>query len=88
MVKKEVIRAVTCVIQTRPGLSTDELILACLPYTWNHVLLAVEELVRNGDVRFQPGGGYYTLLPATDTTAGMRGRRTRQRPKTRAHIQV
>jgi hypothetical protein len=85
---EDVIRAVTCVIQTCPGLSTDDLILACRPYTWNHVFLALDELIRTGVVRFRPGEGYFTLLPATTTTPHIEGKRARRGVKAQARAQV
>lgn len=47
MGSEEVTRAVTCAIQTRPGLNMDDLILACTPYTWNQVFFALNDLVRH-----------------------------------------
>lgn len=57
MGSEEVTRAVTCAIQTRPGLNMDDLILACTPYTWNLVVLALDDLVRHGVVTLQHRGG-------------------------------
>lgn len=63
MVSEDAKRAVICAIHTRPGLNMDELILACTPYTWNEVFLALDELVRSGAVTLRHRGGLYMVSP-------------------------
>jgi hypothetical protein len=91
MVSEEVTRAVKCAIQTRPGLNMDDLILACTPYTWNQVFLALNDLVRHGVVTHQHRGGFYMIPPSSNTMTSRRGNRKRHvgvRSKTRPHVQV
>lgn len=91
MVNEDVTRAVSCAIQTRPGLSMDELILACTPYTWNQVFLALDDLVRNGIVNLRHRGGLYLISPNSGTKAGegtKNGRPTARDSEPRRHVQV
>jgi hypothetical protein len=66
---EEVIRAVTCAIQARPGLSMDDLILSCRPHTWNQVFLTLDALIRVGVVSLGPHGGFYAISPSLQPTA-------------------
>lgn len=70
MVSENVIRAVKCAVETRPGMSMDDLILCCTPYSWNQVFLALDELVRNGAVALKQAEGVYliTIIPTTPET--------------------
>lgn len=91
MVNEDVTRAVSCAIQTRPGLSMDELILACTPYTWNQVFLALDDLARNGIVTLRHRGGFYLISPNSGTKAGDRtkkGRPTARDSEARLHGRV
>lgn len=91
MDSEDVTRAVTCVIQTRPGLNMDDLILACSPYTWNQVFLALDDLVRDGIITLQNRGGLYMISPSSDTIASRRVNTKRHvagRSKTRPHLQI
>ncbi len=91
MVSEEVTRAVTCVIHTRPGLSMDDLILACAPYTWNQVFLALDDLVRHGVVTLKHQRGFYVISSSSDTMTKKRVNNRRHIParsKTRPHLQV
>jgi hypothetical protein len=67
--KDDVIRAISCAVQTRPGLGMDDLILCCAPYSWNQVFLALDELVRKGAVTMRQGHGLYMIAPSTNTMA-------------------
>lgn len=71
---EEVLRAVTCAIEVRPGLSLDDLILSCRPYTWNEVFLTLEVLIRAKIVRLHPRGGFYAFRHRRNRLR--RGRRT------------
>lgn len=55
----DVVRAITCTLQTRPGLSMDDLILSCLPYSWSQIFVAVNGLLRRGVVRHGAHGGFF-----------------------------
>ena len=91
MANEDVTRAVTCAIQTRPGMSMDELILCCRPYTWNQVFLTLDDLVRNGIVTLRHQGGLYlvSLNSSTTTGAGTKKRRpTARSSRPRPHAQV
>jgi len=68
-VNEDVIRAVTCAIEARPGLSMDDLILSCRPHTWNQVFLALDVLIRVGVVRLPRHGGFYTISPSSKPVA-------------------
>lgn len=72
-----VIRAVTCAIQARPGLSIDDLILSCRPHTWNQVFLTLDALIRVGVVRLRPHGGFYAISSSLQPITG----RNRDRAK-------
>lgn len=65
----DVVCAITSVIQTRPGLSMDELILSCTPYTWSQVFLAVNGLLRRGVVRHGAHGGFFINSPTAPPIA-------------------
>lgn len=67
--KDDVIRAITCVLQTRPGLRIDDLILSCSPYTWDQVLPAVNGLFRKGVVRRGAHGGFFINSPTVQPIA-------------------
>jgi hypothetical protein len=67
---EDVIRAVTCAIQARPGLNMDDLILSCRPYTWNQVFLTLDALIRVGVVRLRPHGGFYAISPSLQPISG------------------
>jgi hypothetical protein len=66
---EDVIRAVSCAIRARPGVSMDDLILSCRPHTWNQVFLTLEALIRVGAVRLRPHGGFYTSSPSLQPSA-------------------
>jgi hypothetical protein len=68
-VNEDVIRAVTCAIEARPGLSMDDLILSCRPHTWNQVFLALDVLMRVGVVKLPSHDGFYTISPSTKPIA-------------------
>ena len=74
--REEVTRAITCAVQARPGLSIDDLVLACTPYTWNQVFLALDDLVRNGVVTLKQGGGFYMVSVALAYRSGYEDRKT------------
>jgi hypothetical protein len=91
MVSEDVTRAVTCAIQTRPGLNMDDLILACTPYTWNQVFLALDDLVRHGVVTLQHREGIYMISSCSNAMTTRRVGRKQHvgvRSKTRPHVQV
>lgn len=71
MLSDDIKRAISCVVQARPGLCMDELILACAPYSWNQVFLALDELVRNGVITLRSQDGLYMISPSLETEAGM-----------------
>ncbi len=64
MANKDVTQAISYAVQTRPGLSMDDLILSCAPYSWNQVFLGLDELVRRGAVTMKQGQGLYMITPA------------------------
>ncbi len=66
---EDVIRAVSCAIRARPGLSLDDLILSCRPHTWNQVFLTLDALIRVGAVRLRPHGGFYAISPSLQPSA-------------------
>jgi hypothetical protein len=74
----DVIRAVTCAIQARPGLSMDDLILSCRPHTWNQIFLALDALIRVGVVRLRRHGGLYALSPSSKPIAGRHPNRSKK----------
>ena len=69
---EEVLRAVTCAIQARPGISMDDLILSCRPHTWNQVFLTLDALTRVGLVRLHPHDGIYAISPSLQLIAERR----------------
>jgi hypothetical protein len=75
---EDVIRAVTCAIQARPGLNMDDVILSCRPHTWNQVFLALDALIRVGVVRIRPHGGFYTISPSFKRIAGRHQNRSKK----------
>jgi hypothetical protein len=75
---EEVIRAVTCAIQARPGLNMDDVILSCRPYTWNQVFLALDALIRVGVVRIRRHNGFYTSSPSSKRIARQHHNRSQQ----------
>jgi hypothetical protein len=55
-------RLVLHTIGNHPGCSLDALVQACLPYTWNQILLEIDRLSRRGDIRLTLSfRGRYTL---------------------------
>ncbi|HMS82763.1 MAG TPA: hypothetical protein PKD12_03830 [Nitrospira sp.] len=68
MVSTDVKRAISIAVESRPGLSMDDLILCCAPYSWNQIFLALNELVRKGAITMSQGGGLFLITPCGDTT--------------------
>ncbi|MBS0166951.1 MAG: hypothetical protein JSR29_12770 [Nitrospira sp.] len=66
LIGEEIKRVVTCAAQTHPGLRMDDLILACTPYTWNQVLGAVNELIKDGTIIFRQRGRIYALSSSSE----------------------
>lgn len=67
MLSEDVTRAVSCAVRARPGLSMDDLILCCAPFSWNQVFLALDKLIRDGAVTLRPGRGMYMISPSGTT---------------------
>lgn len=61
------------IITHNPGCQLDELVLACPDLSWSQVLLEVDRLSRNGQIRLKRQGmSTYTLSPpAFDRHEGM-----------------
>lgn len=88
--KEDVTRAVIGAIQARPGLSMDDLILACTPYTWNQVFLAIDELTRKGMISLKHRDGFYMNSPASVTKADMTAKNRQyiaEQPSQSSHLQ-
>ena len=46
-----------------PGIRLDDLIQSCEPYSWNQIVLAVDELARDGHIVLRRDRGSYTAAP-------------------------
>ena len=46
-----------------PGIQLDDLISSCVPYSWNQIVLAVDELARDGLIVLRRNSGSYTAAP-------------------------
>lgn len=57
--------AVLHTISRRPGIQLDELIRSCGPYSWNQIVLAVDELARDGLIVLRRNTGSYSAAPRT-----------------------
>lgn len=68
MANKDVTQAISYAVRTRPGLSMDDLILCCAPYSWNQVILELDELVRSGAVTMKQGQGLHMITPCSSRT--------------------
>lgn len=50
-----------------PGIQLDDLIQTCGPYSWNQIVLAVDELARDGLIVLRRDRGSYTASPRNNT---------------------